>query len=162
MIEVWKVITGKLPAVWKKRCLEWNWKQQQIDRLKVLGFAWSRFILVRGKEREISTKVEFFIPSWDFHICGSTKQAFHNVDTFLTVGQIQALPVQTSYLSFFLHTDFLRTDFPPHIFQTKMAQTSIKLQHRKLKFVHMGNFFSTNIICDIWDKYELCPVYKEW
>ena len=72
MIEVWKVITGKLPAVWKKRCLEWNWKQQQIDRPKVLGFAWSRFILVRGKEREISTKVEFFLRSWDFHICSST------------------------------------------------------------------------------------------
>ena len=35
---------------------------------------------------------------------------------FLSVAQ-----VQTSYLSFFLHTDFLHADFSPHKFGTKKA-----------------------------------------
>ena len=89
MIEVWKVITGKLPAVWKKRCLEWNWKQQQIDRPKVLGFAWSRFILVRGKEKErFQQKLSF-----SFHPEISTSVAAPNqlstiLMQFLTVGPL--------------------------------------------------------------------------
>ena len=42
-------------------------------------------------------------------------------------------PLQTSDLSFFLHRDFLRTDFSPHRFGTKTAKTSIKF-HKLFKF----------------------------
>ena len=84
---------------------------------------------------------------------------FQEQSTSSTV--VKGALLQTSYLSFFLHTYFLHTGFPPHKFRTKTAQISIKL-NKLLKFFteiwdsSTWQVFSTNIIFDICDKYEVC------
>ena len=70
--------------------------------------------------------------------------------------------MQTSYLSFFLH----KCTFWAQFFSTwkrvncgKISQNFSKFPKISPKFPKISphdNFFSTNIICDICDKYELC------
>ncbi len=56
-------------------------------------------------------------------VCGDCRS--ENVNYLLTYNlkarDASTSTNQTSYLSFFLHTDFLHTDFSPHKFRTKTA-----------------------------------------
>ena len=66
---------------------------------------------------------------------------------------------QASYLSFFLHTDFLRTDFSLHRFGTKTAETSIKL-HKLFKFcIESWNLPTWQFLLH---KYNLWYLWQIW
>ena len=65
---------------------------------------------------------------------------------------------QTSYLSFFLH----KCTFWAQFFSTWKRVNCGKISQNFSKFPKISPhdiFFSTNIICDICDKYELCKWY---
>ena len=79
-------------------------------------------------------------------IC-STIHAVLRVKSFA----VESVPQQNSYLSFF-STNILLGSIFLHMKARELWQNFPKFS----KISPHDNFFSTNIICDICDKYELC------
>ena len=68
----------------------------------------------RRKRRKIFGEEKYFFED-------EKKMGGGYLEQEITFWRMRRIEKQTSYFSFFLHTDFLRTDFSPHRFGTKTA-----------------------------------------